>query len=1279
MKKLTDFIVNNRYIVFGLVLLMSFGCIFLFDDIKINRDISKYLPKTSEVRIGKDIMEEEFSSVETSTLNVMFKNLNKNKKNKIYEELKDIDDVEVSYDDSKEYNKGKYTLYVITAEFSADSKEATKLYNKILDKYEDYDISTSGDINEENKEVLPFYIVVIAVSCALVILIIMCDSVAEAFLFLVSIGIAVLLNKGTNIIFGSISSVTDSICSILQMALSMDYSIMLMNRYRQEKEKEKDNVKAMKKALFKAFSSISSSSITTIVGLLALVFMSFTIGRDLGFVLAKGVMFSLFTIFTCLPALILMFDKLINKTKKKSPTFHLNWLSKYSYHIRYISIFLFVTVFIISFLLKGNLTILYTDSEVDDVSRIFETDNQMAIIYNNKYEDIISKYCRGLDNNKGVNDVLCYGNTINEKLTYKNLKKRLKDFKDDFSIDDYLLKIIYYNYYNKNEERMSFDELIKFIKSDVYTNKEMKKHISKTIRKDIDRLENLTDKNLVNQKRNSNEISTLFEIDQNSVDDLLIYYNSLNKNNSIRIDEFINFMNNYILNSKYSSSIDKNSISKINMLSSFINKNTITKQMTSTEISKLFGIDKKTVEDLYLYYLTTSNINNKITVGEFSNFVLNNLSNELDKETKDKITLLNTFSNKDLINRKIDYNTMSKILNINPEMTKQLYLLNFLEKENKNEYTIKKFAQYTLGIKESTNFLDDLDSSFINLLNNLLSQSNDSTKYNVENLSKMFSGLTGSKIDSKNINKIYNLIDYTTNNTSSWQLSPLELVNYIIENKDKEELKSINQETLTNLYTLKFVMESSLNNITYSYEELSNALNLPKDTVKNIYSLYLSKTKTITMSPKDFVTFILNNKNNSLLKNNLNNETINNLNLLNTIMNSTLNNISYSSNELSKLFNIDKDNMNLLYSLYEIKYQNKSISLSYKEFVDFLVNNVITNPKYNKNFTSDKITKIKTVHGIINNSLKNTKYTKSEIFAIIYTLSNDVDKDLIDLLYIYYGTNNSYNNKWTLTIEEFINYLNNDILKDKRFDDFIDSNRRREIVDAKKTIKTAKRKLVGKKYSRVVINTNLDLESKKTFNFIKNLKDKLNKKDIYLIGDSPMSYNLNKTFQSELDFITVLTMIFIFIVVMFTFKSLLIPTVLVLLIQTAVYLTMGILSFSGGTVYFIALLIVQSILMGATIDYAILYTSYYLESRRTMNIKKAITNSYNKSIHTIFTSASILVIVTLIVGCMSTAITAKICKTISEGTLCSTLIILLLLPAVLASIDKFIIKNKKGK
>ena len=122
---------------------------------------------------------------------------------------------------------------------------------------------------------------------------------------------------------------------------------------------------------------------------------------------------------------------------------------------------------------------------------------------------------------------------------------------------------------------------------------------------------------------------------------------------------------------------------------------------------------------------------------------------------------------------------------------------------------------------------------------------------------------------------------------------------------------------------------------------------------------------------------------------------------------------------------------------------------------------------------------------------------------------------------------------------------------------------------------------------------------------------------------------------------------------------------------------MVILHITGDKVYFIALLIVQSILMGATIDYAILYTSYYLEHRKTMSVKETVINSYNKSIHTILNSSSILIIVTLIVANYASAIAAKICKTISEGTLCSTILILVLLPAILAACDKFIVKKEK--
>ena len=281
------------------------------------------------------------------------------------------------------------------------------------------------------------------------------------------------------------------------------------------------------------------------------------------------------------------------------------------------------------------------------------------------------------------------------------------------------------------------------------------------------------------------------------------------------------------------------------------------------------------------------------------------------------------------------------------------------------------------------------------------------------------------------------------------------------------------------------------------------------------------------------------------------------------------------------------------------------------------------------------------------------------------------------MLYTYYGSDRQYNNEWTMTVEGFVNFLNQDVLQDERFTDFIEDDMRNDITEAKTEVEDAKELLVGDNYSRIVLNTTLDLENQETFEFIQKIKDMLGEdiKDFYIIGDSPMAYEMSKTFDNELNSITIITMIAIFIVVAITFKSAIIPTILVLIIQTAVYLTMGILSIVGENVYFISILIVQSILMGATIDYAILYTSYYLEHRKNETIKNSIIKSYNKAINTILTSSSILIIVTLIIANFASAIAAKICKTISEGTLCSTILILLLLPSVVAFCDKLIVKK----
>ena len=124
---------------------------------------------------------------------------------------------------------------------------------------------------------------------------------------------------------------------------------------------------------------------------------------------------------------------------------------------------------------------------------------------------------------------------------------------------------------------------------------------------------------------------------------------------------------------------------------------------------------------------------------------------------------------------------------------------------------------------------------------------------------------------------------------------------------------------------------------------------------------------------------------------------------------------------------------------------------------------------------------------------------------------------------------------------------------------------------------------------------------------------------------------------------------------------------------------MGILAFQGEPVYFISLLVVQSILMGATIDYGIVYTTYYLEMRKEYNSKDAVRKAYRKSSHTILTSGTILILVTFTIGIFADGVTSKICMTLSKGTLCSVILIIFILPGVIASLDEIIVRNKTKK
>ena len=317
LKKVVDFITKKRLLIFIITIILAIGSGIAMLFVNINKDMTKYLPEDSQMKQGMEIMENEFVTTTTNeTFKIMFEDLESNDKQTIFEELSNYEGVEnVLYDEnSADYNKENYTLYVIETKYQSISKTQELLDSIVKDYKHDYKLYSYYNNSEDN---LLDFLIPIAVVIVIIILFIMSTSLIEVLLILSNIGIAIVLNMGTNIIFSSISDMTFSIAAVLQLVLSIDYSIILVNRYKQERINTDSPIEAMKKALYNAFKSITSSSLTTFVGLLALIFMSFTIGKDMGLVLAKGVLFSLICIFTLLPTLIIWSDKLLKITDKK--------------------------------------------------------------------------------------------------------------------------------------------------------------------------------------------------------------------------------------------------------------------------------------------------------------------------------------------------------------------------------------------------------------------------------------------------------------------------------------------------------------------------------------------------------------------------------------------------------------------------------------------------------------------------------------------------------------------------------------------------------------------------------------------------------------------------------------------------------------------------------------------------------------------------------------------------------------------------------------------------
>ena len=312
MRSAACWIVRRRRRILALTLMLAAICGALIPGVRVNSDMTQYLPEDSQMRAGMRLMETEFPAEEDAyTVRAMFGGLSPEQRERRLEDLRALPQVTaVAYaPDSPDYNHGDWALYVLTTKYGYNTPEEAALERTLR---EELGATVAND--DTSAPEIPLTVYVVAFGVILLILLLACDSYFEPLLFLVTIGVAVALNLGTNYFLGEISDVTAGVAAILQLALSMDYSIILMNRYRQELAVTDDRTEAMENALTASFGAIAGSGFTTIVGLLMLLFMSFQIGTDLGVVLAKGVAFSMLCVFTALPGLILLFHKAIEKT-----------------------------------------------------------------------------------------------------------------------------------------------------------------------------------------------------------------------------------------------------------------------------------------------------------------------------------------------------------------------------------------------------------------------------------------------------------------------------------------------------------------------------------------------------------------------------------------------------------------------------------------------------------------------------------------------------------------------------------------------------------------------------------------------------------------------------------------------------------------------------------------------------------------------------------------------------------------------------------------------------
>lgn len=461
------FIVNKRKAIEILFVLAIIYSVLSANKVQVNQDITSYLPADSETRRGLSLMEEQFTTY--GSAKIMVSNITYDQAEVLVDRLEDVEGIkQVEFDDSSDHFTGTEALFDVTFEGTEDEQVSKDALEDAQDVLTDYDVYISSEVGQEERDSAALakdmnLILVLAVVIIVTVLLLSTKAYLQIPVLLITFGVAAILNKGTNFWFGTISSITNSIAIVLQLALAIDYAIILCDRFMEEHE-TMDAEEAVKVALSKAIPEISSSSLTTVSGMVAMMFMQFRLGYDMGIILVKAIIISLISVFFLMPGVLLIFAKGIDKTHHKCYVPKITFIGKFANKTKYIIPPLFIIFLIFAAWESNHCQYIYDTSSIvsakkseskiasEKIEDTFGASNQLVVMVPKGNYESEAKILKKLENLDYVNSVLGLANvSINDDYILTD-KLNPRQFAELTDLDVEIVQVLY-TAYAYNEEQ----------------------------------------------------------------------------------------------------------------------------------------------------------------------------------------------------------------------------------------------------------------------------------------------------------------------------------------------------------------------------------------------------------------------------------------------------------------------------------------------------------------------------------------------------------------------------------------------------------------------------------------------------------------------------------------------------------------------------------------------------------------------------------------------------------------------------------------------------------